>query len=279
MNPCVINEEFLELEEFALGIPKTFDRIGEIIQDDRNVIKKATTPQGTLVIKNFKGMYFFNRLAYSIFRKSKAERSYLNALLLRDKGVLTPTPIAWIDRYRWGLLTHSYFISMYYPYKTLSEIFKQLDPSDYETKKTLYNRVATFALSLHRLDIYHDDFSLGNILVIENPDYFSFALVDLNRVVFRKVSYSDGLRNLAKLGIPKEDLNMLIREYAILSGEPIEKSMDTFWATRKRSEFFRSIRKNIRRYTLTPLEKIMLVCFVTSNNSFTYNVSLFCDLL
>jgi hypothetical protein len=167
---------------------------------------------------------------------------------------------------------------MYYPYKTLSEVFKELDLNDHDAKKTLYNRVASFALTLHRLDIYHDDFSLGNILVIDNPDYFSFALVDLNRVMFRKVSYRNGLQNFAKLGLPKEDLNMLIREYAILSGQPIEKSIDTFWAARKRSEFFRSIRKNIRRYTLTPLEKIMLVCFVTANNFFTYNAGLLCDL-
>jgi hypothetical protein len=257
MNPYMINEEFSELKEFALGIPKYFDSIGEIIQDHRNVIKKVATPQGTFVVKNFKGMYFFNRLAYSIFRKSKAERSYLYACLLRDKGILTPPPIAWIDCYRWGILTHSYFISMYYPYKTISEIFKQLDPNDYDAKKTLYNRVASFALTLHRLDIYHDDFSTGNILVIENPDHFSFALVDLNRVLFRKVTYRDGLQNFAKLGVPKEDLNMLIGEYAILSGQPVEKSIDAFWETRKRSDFVRSIRKNIRRYTLTPLEKIM----------------------
>lgn len=257
MNPYVINDEFSELEEFALGIPKNFDRVGEIIQDHRNVIKKVTTPQGKFVIKDFKGMYFFNRLAYSIFRKSKAERSYLNALHLKDKGILTPPPIAWIDCKRWGLLTHSYFISMYYPDKTLSEILKQLDVNNYDAKKTLYNRLASFALTLHRLNIYHDDFSTGNILIIDNPDHFSFALVDLNRVEFRKVSYRDGLQNFAKLGVPKEDLNMIIREYATLSGQPIEKSIDAFWTTRKRSDFLRSIRKNIRRYTLTPLEKIV----------------------
>lgn len=257
MNSHVINEQFSELEEFAIGIPKHFDSIGEIVQNHRNVIKKVATPQGTFIIKNFKGMYFFNRLAYSIFRKSKAERSYLYSLLLRDKGILTPPPVAWIDCYRWGLLKQSYFISLYYPYKTLLDIFKQLDVNDYKAKKNLYNRVANFALTLHRLNIYHDDFSTGNILVIENPDHYSFALVDLNRVEFRKVSYREGLQNFAKLGVPKEDMNMLIGEYAVLSGQPIEKSIDAFWKSRKRSEFVRSIRKNIRRYTLTPLEKIV----------------------
>ena len=257
VNPYMINEEFLELKEFALGIPEHFDRIGEIIQDHRNVIKKVATAHGTLVVKNFKGMFFFNRLAYSIFRKSKAERSYLYSLLLRDKGVLTPPPVAWIDCYHWGLLTSSYFISMYHPHRTLSEIVSQGDLNDSDAKKALYSRLASFALTLHRLNIYHDDFSLGNILVIEDPNYFSFALVDLNRVVFRKVSYRSGLQNFAKLGVPKEDLNLIIREYAILSCQPIQKSIDTFWAARKRSEFFRSIRKSIRRYTLTPLEKMV----------------------
>ena len=257
MNSYAINEEFSELKEFALGIPTQFDRIGEIVHDHRNVIKKVTTPQGTFVIKNFAGMYFFNRLAYSIFRQSKAERSYLYALLLQEKGILTPPPIAWIDCYRWGLLTQSYFISLYYPSKTLSEILKHLDPNDYDAKKTLYSQVASFALRLHRLDIYHDDFSLGNILLRENSDGTSFALVDLNRILFRKVSYSYGLQNFAKLGFPKEDLNMVIREYAKLSGQPVEESIEAFWATRKRADVLRSIRKSIRRYTLTPLEKIV----------------------
>lgn len=257
MDHYTINEEFSELKEFALGIPKTFDRIGEIIQDHRNVIKKVATPQGTFVIKNFKGMYFFNRLAYSIFRKSKAERSYLYALLLRDKGILTPPPVAWIDCYRWGFLTHSYYISMHYPNKTLSETFKLLDVNDYDAKNNLYKRLASFTLTLHRLDIYHDDFTFGNILVIETPDHLSFALVDLNRILFRKVSYRYGLQNFSKLGVPKEELNTLIREYAELAGQPVEKSIEAYWASRKRSEFFRGIRKKIRKYTLTPLEKIM----------------------
>jgi len=256
MNPYMINEEFLELKDFALGIPKNFDLMGEIIQDHRNVIKKVTTPQGTFVIKNFKGMYFFNRLAYSIFRKSKAERSYLHALLLLDKGILTPPPIAWIDCRRLGLLTQSYFISLYYPSKTLSEIFQRLDVNDYDAKKNWYKRLASFTLKLHRLEIYHNDFTFGNMLVVETPDQFSFALVDLNRIAFRKVSYRDGLQNFSKLGVPKEELNMLIREYAELSSQPVEKSIATYWASRKRSEFVRSIRKKLRKYTLTPLEKI-----------------------
>jgi hypothetical protein len=121
----------------------------------------------------------------------------------------------------------------------------------------LYNSVASFTLKLHRLGIYHDDFSLGNILVNENPDNPSFALVDLNRIMFRKVSYRSGLQNLTKLGFSTDDLNMLISEYAVLSGQSIERSIHTFWARKKRAEFVRSIRKNIRKYTLTPLEKLV----------------------
>ena len=257
MNSYKVNEEYSELEQFVVGMPKSFDHIGEVVHDHRNVVKKVTTPQGTYIIKNFKGMYFFNRLAYSIFRKSKAERSYRNALLLLEKGILTPPPIAWMDCYRWGLLTQSYFISVFYPHKPLSEVLKHADHNDIDAKKTLYNSVASFTVKLHRLGIYHDDFSLGNILVIKNPDGFSFALVDLNRIMFRKVSYRSGLQNLTKLGFSKDDLNMLISEYAVLSGQSIERSIHTFWATKKRAEFVRSIRKNIRKYTLTPLEKLV----------------------
>jgi hypothetical protein len=54
-------------------------------------------------------------------------------------------------------------------------------------------------------------------------------------------------------------LNELIGEYAALSSQSVEKSIDAFWATRKRAEVLRSLRRNIRRYTLTPLEKMLAV--------------------
>ena len=40
-----IRREFSELEEFTLNLPGTFDHIGSIIEDRRNIVKKVIVKQ------------------------------------------------------------------------------------------------------------------------------------------------------------------------------------------------------------------------------------------
>ena len=257
MKSYKVREEFSELKEFTLHLPETFDRNGFVIQGNRNIVKKITTAQGTFVIKNFKGMYFFNRLAYSIFRKSKAERSYIYSGILNEKGISTPPHVSWIDCYKLGLLTNSYFVSVYYPYQTIKQVLDYLNIYDDTLKLSLLHHLAVFSKKLHSLGIYHDDFSVGNILVKKKLQDYEFALVDLNRIKFHKVSYIKGLRSFTKLNIDPEDMNILIGEYARLSNELPKSSIDLFWLYKKRSSFLRRLRKKIRHYTLKPLERLL----------------------
>jgi hypothetical protein len=249
-----IKHEFSELKEFAITLPETFDHLGSVIKDNRNIVKKLSTANGTFVIKNFTGMYFFNRLAYSLFRKSKAARSYIYSDALKDKGVITPAPVAWIDCYQWGMLMKSYFVSVYYPHETLQQI---LEYSSKDEKELLYHHLAKFAIRLHSLGVYHVDFSTGNILVEKMNDEYSFALVDLNRIKFQNVSYGKCLKNFSTLDIPKEEMDILISKYARLSDQSPEVSIDMFWMHKKRSSMLRRLRKKIRSFTLTPVERIL----------------------
>lgn len=249
-----VRGEFSDLTDFTLKLPHDFDRMGLAIHDSRNVVKKINTPRGIVVVKNFKGMYFFNRLAYSIFRKSKAERSYNYSGILNSKGIITPPHVAWVDCYTLGLLTRSYFVSVYYPYDSLEKI---LTYNLYERpqKISLFHQLAEFISMLHRLGIYHEDLSMGNILVIPAQDTYKFALVDLNRIRFQKVvSYGKGLKNLATLRLTQQDMNILIREFALLSRQSPEDSIRRFWKYRERRTSLKKIRRTIRKYTVAPLE-------------------------
>lgn len=253
-----VNDEFSALREFALDLPETFDRMGSVIQDNRNVIKKITIEQGTFVVKNFRGMYFLNRLMYSFFRKSKAERSFLYSQILNNNGIVTPPPVAWLDCFQWGLLKESYFVSVYYSYPTFKDILHSNNYKENEAfRSSLLHQLAAFTFKLHRLNIYHKDFSWGNILIIEKPEGFQFALIDLNRIRFGKVNYKKGLRNFITLEVTEEDMNTLIREYAVLSNQSPEESIEFFWTVKKRSSALRRFRKKIRRHTLTPLEQLI----------------------
>jgi len=252
-----IHDEFSQLTNFTCSLPETFEHIGWIVQDHRNVIKKVIVSDVTLIIKYFKGMYFFNRLAYSFIKKSKAERSYMYSRLLQEKGVITPPQVAWIDCYHFGLLTHSYFISVYSPYQTMKEVLEFYNRNDPSLKWPLYHHLAAFAFRLHQLGIYHNDFSLTNILVIPTLEGYEFSLVDLNRIRLRKVGHRKGLHNFARFGLPSEDMNVLVEEYAKLSGEPAATSLSLFWIDKKRASFLREVRVQIRNYTIKPLKKLI----------------------
>jgi hypothetical protein len=258
MKSYKISSEFSDSKEFVVDLPKRFDQLGGlVIKDNRNVVKKVDTPHGTFVVKSFAGMYFFNRLAYSLFRKSKASRSYIYSKMLNEKGIATPAPVAWVNSYTCGLLTQSYFISVYEPHQTLEEILKHDSMQDESKKEELYHNLAEFTSRLHSLGIYHEDFSMGNILVIPTSDGYQFSLVDLNRIKFQNIGYRKGVRNFVKLGISQEDMNLLLSKYAILSQQSPERSINLFWKDKKRSSLLRKFRKRIRSYTVAPLERLL----------------------
>lgn len=254
MKAYTVRDGFSELKEFMLDLPRTFDNNGVVIHNSRNVIKKIDTGQGPFVVKNFKGMYFFNRLAYSLFRPSKAVRSYNYSAVLNQKGITTPPHVAWIDCYKLGFLTRSYFVSVYAPNETLEQVMRS---SEEGTNPVLLRHLAAFILKLHHLGIYHEDLSLGNILVINKNDGYDFALVDLNRIKFHKINYQKGLRNFGTLRMKDDDLRLVISEYARLSGEDAQSSIETFRRYEKRKTFLRRLRRRIRAYTITPLEKLL----------------------
>jgi hypothetical protein len=257
MKTITVREEFLKLKEFTSGLPQTFDRLGQVIHNSRNVIKKISTAEGTFVVKHFKGMYFFNRLAYSLFRKSKAARSYLYSQILNEKGIFTPPHVGWVDCYALGLLTRSYFVSLFDPHRTLAETIQYYDIYEPDRKESLYQDLAAFVFRLHHLGIYHEDLSIGNILVIRTVKGYDFTLVDLNRIKFHPVDFKMGLRNFTTLRMHPADLNQLIAEYARLSGQRPEPSIDTFWEYEKRKSYLRRLRRRIRNYTVKPLERLM----------------------
>jgi serine/threonine protein kinase len=257
MEIYTVNPDFIHVQQFITTLPQKFDEIGLVIHNSRNIIKKVDTSYGTLVVKNFRGMYFFNRIAYSLFRRSKAVRSYIYSGILTDRGILTPAHVAWIDCYKMGFLTRSYFVSVFSPHQTIGEVIQYYNIYQPDHKKSLWRDVAAFALRLHQLGIYHEDLSLGNILVMPKPGGYQFTLLDLNRIKFQRVGYEKGLRNFVTLRAAPDDLNTLISEYATLSGQSPETSVETFWKFENRKKYFRKIRRRIRRYTISPIERIL----------------------
>lgn len=242
-----IRDKYAHLETFTADLPKTFDGMEGVLRDYRNVIKIVDIEGVKLVIKNFRGMYFFNRLAYSLFRKSKAVRSYEYSVRLQNNGIRTPEHVSWLNSYKAGLLTESFFVSVFCAWPTLEQLMKTFNESD-ERQVRILRELARFAHRLHGLGIYHRDFSAGNILVDERNGQVEFALLDLNRVRFGKVR--SGVRNFSTLQLPPTAMELLLRAYAGESGDNPDALVHGFRRYSQRKSSLRKFRKTLRRNTL-----------------------------
>lgn len=181
------------------------------IHKARNEIKKTNFENNVIIIKSFKVPHIINRIAYTFFRDSKAKKSYNNSIRLLG---FVPRPIAYIEFFRAGLLSQSYFISEAFEYDfTIREVLTDLA---FPNRDKIYKAFAKFAYKLHNEGIEHLDFSPGNILIKQIDNDYIFQIIDVNRMRFRKLSIVDRLKNFAKLWARDEDMQIIIQEYAKL---------------------------------------------------------------
>lgn len=208
--------------EYAFFKP-SFEAIREIFHADTHTIHKARNELKTIdlgglktVVKSFKVPHLFNRIVYTFFRKSKAYKSYHNALRLIDLSVSTPAPVALIEFFESGLLGESYFIAECFEYDFTIRT-PLLEPTD--EREEIFRAFAAYTCDLHRKGVWHLDYSPGNILVKRTVEGYAFAIVDINRMEFRdSIAPLEGCENFNKLWASDADLEIMGREYARLCG-------------------------------------------------------------
>ena len=212
MKKVVIHPDYTFCADFISRLPKVFHTEGKTIFKERNEVKIFTHQGLEFVVKSFRIPHLINQFAYSGLRASKAERAYKHALILLDKGIITPTPIAYIEIKKFGLLFNSYFIS------TKSRFNRELrEISDTPGLPETYLVLTDFALftaRLHQLGIYHKDYSSRNVLFGQTGDHYEFELLDLNRMKFCEVGLKDGCKNLNRLGFPDDMVCFFAAKYA-----------------------------------------------------------------
>jgi len=211
----VLNPEYSSLKGFVEHLPDTFEGQGKIVQARRNIIKSLNVDGLNLNIKRFRKPIFLNRIVYSFFRVTKASKAYHNAIKVIKKGFSTPAPVCYIEEYKCGLLSLSYFVSI-----QLSNIKEIRDYyySKASNDKTLLSAFARYTASLHNSNILHMDYSPGNILISDNNGEFDFSLVDINRMQFSEVDINKGCENFCRLFEYDEAACFIAKEYAIARG-------------------------------------------------------------
>ena len=206
----VIDPEYHHLEEYIRMIPDSFDELGKVIHKDRNILRHDK--HAGVVIKSYKRIYLPNRIRYTYFYPSKAQRAFDFGKHLLANGFLTPKPIAYVECTTNLLLTSSYFVSEFTDFKPLKMV-RELPP---EEQTELLEDFSAFTYRLHLNHIYHRDYSVGNILFKKIDGRYEFSLVDNNLMDFGPVDFRRGIRTMGRLGLPVDQLVAIGKMYGRL---------------------------------------------------------------
>ena len=170
---------------FVSAIPVTFDSDGRTVFAGRNTIKIFRVEWGgescEVCVKRFKRPNAAQKIAYTFFRKTKAERAYANAIELLHRGVDTPEPLAYIETRRSGLVDYCYYVSGVDYNPPIKNLLN--DPADFD--RDLATCFARFVASLHTKGILDIDLNSTNVLYRTLDDgRTAFSLIDINRMRF-----------------------------------------------------------------------------------------------
>jgi len=241
-----INKEFTsDFADFILNIKNFFLDNTQTIHKARNELKIIEHCGINTIVKSFKVPNLINQIAYSYFRDSKAKRSYEHSLIIEK---FTPKAIGYIEFYTSTLLKESYFVSEKYEYDfTIKQPFNN---EDFEDKENILKAFARFTLELHNADVYHHDYSPGNILIKKENGGYSFKIVDINRMQFFKLSDDDRAKNFSKLWADDNSLRIIGEEYIKhhkCADGFVQKMIEFTHADKKTKAFKNNIKKTLLR--------------------------------
>ena len=87
---CDYQPQYAHLKESFEHIQSIFMSDDHTIHKARNELKIIELDGIKTVVKSFKIPHLLNRIVYTFFRRSKAYKSYHNALRLQSLGISTP---------------------------------------------------------------------------------------------------------------------------------------------------------------------------------------------
>lgn len=222
----IINPTYESLREWIKQLPNTFSTQGKIIYNARNQIRIINGPDGKVYnVKRYCCPKWYNRIIYTWFRTPKAIRAYQNALLLNQRGVATPEPIAYILCHK-GLLAESYLITQQIDYA--HRLYEWGDGLT-DGREEVMRAFGRFTANMHLQQICHLDYSPGNILYDQIDGTWQFAVVDINRMRIGHVSVARGCANMERLWGEEAVYHYIAEGYAETRHIDIESCFQRMW--------------------------------------------------
>ena len=258
------SENFYFVEEiFPNGVAlrdfeEDFFQNQDILNDDRNIIKVMKLGEVETVVKSFKTPNLFQAIIYKFFRKSKAKRSFENSKLLKSRGVNVPEPLGYIevfDRYR---LRQCYFISSKLNFNFTLDAATDKKIDGY---KDILSDFIHFTYDLHKKNVMHLDYGVGNICIKKTRNGYDFYLIDLNRLKEGIVSPKKGIKNLARISNDPEIVKIFADAYAkkisssaLKTHKELKKFVYQVGQRVKLKKLLKSFIKNIKHVPLSSYE-------------------------
>jgi len=227
--------------DFHKNIRQYFIDSTDSIHKARNEIKIINYNNQELVVKSFKVPNFINKFVYTFFKDSKAKKSYDNSIRIID---FVPKPIGYIEFRKFGLIADSYFVSENFKYDFT--IREPLLDDNFADKENVFKMFANFSYKLHENNIFHLDYSPGNILIKKDGDSYIFKIVDINRMKFKELSYDERMKSFNKLWAKDSDMSIIIKEYAKIINEDEEKSIKIAIKYSQKNKDFKNFKKRLK---------------------------------
>ena len=211
----VVDKKYRFLSDVIATLPHLIDEgQGEIVYDGRNRVVHFSFNGLSLMVKRFKRVNVVQKVIYTFFRKTKAERAFLFAEEFAKRGIDTPQRVAYIEEKRVGFFDVGYFVCIEAIGTETSLLLREVQ--DYP--KNLAEAVAQQIVIMHERGILHGDMNLSNFLCTQDDKGYHFTMIDINRSRFcdGMPSNEDCLKNMVRLTHRRDLYEDLIRRYALL---------------------------------------------------------------
>ncbi len=242
-----ITPSYYQLSDFLYLIPEKFDSLGKIVHDGRNQIRVVDIEGTTLVIKYFKRITLANKYIYAHFRKSKAQRAYEHSELFLSRQINSPQPVGYINCFAKGMLVKSYYVSLYTDYRPIGDL---LALSLAESGEPL-EAFGRFTYRLHKNELFHQDYNIGNILFKLVDNQYDFTLIDNNRLKVQPYTLERSLKSMCRLYLPAECLEVVAAGYAEAAG--VDKTEIISSVSKYREQYMKAVAVKLKWKALKKL--------------------------
>lgn len=210
----VIADQYKQYSDFIHSIPSLFDSgSGESLKDKRNSVRRFEHGGITIIAKRYKRVNYIQRIVYTFFRRTKAERAYLFATEFQKRGVSSPHAIAYMEKKEHGLFTVGYFV---YEESKGREVFQEIVKKEH-FDRALTDAVIDYIVFMHSRGVLHGDLNSANFLYTRDAEgKYHFDMIDTNRSHFCSGWPSDSqcLENLKRFTHRRDLYEYVVRGYA-----------------------------------------------------------------